>query len=202
MELKHREIKKLTATIYLDDYDDIFSDFDYGAYETRRLSEDLLFELEQQLRGVRSAKLDLVFVLPDKARQKNAENLVRKRLKQAFAYRQRSAQEELNGYKRSGAQRISLGILVLALEWFLIYNFEAETVFTLLGTIIAPAGWFGAFTGLEKFFDIPKETIEKQSAYQVLSGSSISFTGESKLVAKEEFRAPQQEQAKAKPLPS
>ncbi len=174
-EGKRREITTISETIALDCYDDIFSDFDYGPFETRRLSEDLLDELVGRLHR-KSGKISLVFEMPERLRRPEVEAMVRKRLRQVFFDRCRSASTDISKNVRTAGFRITVGTAILVLESALLVFGKGEFWLTLLGTLVAPAGWFGVFTGLERLFDMPKLLIEKKEIYGRLKDAEISFT--------------------------
>mgnify|MGYP001329886735 CR=1 FL=1 len=173
-EMKPREIKTTLETIALDDYDDIFSDFDYGPFETRRLSEDLLMELKGRLHR-KTGKFTICFTLPQALRKQEVENMARKRLKQVFSERFRNADHDVLGRFKMGVTRILIGIFILVIDALLLFYGEGDVAITLFASLIAPAGWFGMWGGLEKIFDLPPQLVEKRDVYSKLKEAEISF---------------------------
>lgn len=173
-ERKPREVTAILETIALDNYDDVFSDFDYGPFETRRLSEDLLDELEGRLHR-KNGKIAIVFTVPGALRQPETEAMIRKRLRQVFSERFRSAKNDINLRFRSGVTRILLGMLILSVDALALLYGKGDFGITLFATLISPAGWFGIWGGLEKIFDLPGNLSEKRDVYFRLKDAEISF---------------------------
>ena len=97
--VKH-EPTTLIETIALDSYDDVFSDFDYGPFETRRLSQDLLAELSGRLHR-KGGNISLVFQMPEKLREHEVEAMVKTRLHQVFMERWKSAGVDISANQRT-----------------------------------------------------------------------------------------------------
>ncbi|MDD5317619.1 MAG: hypothetical protein PHF51_02685 [Candidatus ainarchaeum sp.] len=169
--------KKFSETVYLDSYDDLFSDFDYGPYEARRVSDDFLRELETRFKYVRQGKVDLLLVVPDGERDREVEVRARKRLKQVFAAKANAADAHLHQFRRSGIFYAAVGSGVLVLSWALasIFAGPQAPLFSLASVVITPAGWFWGVKGLERLFDIPAEFSRKRSLYALFSDATISF---------------------------
>ena len=171
--LKHAQAT-LVETIALDGYDDVFSDFDYGPFETRRLSQDLLNELSGRLHR-KSGDISLVFEMPGKLRKHEVEAMVKTRLHQVFVDRWKSAGTDIDANQRTAVLRLGAGTAILAGEAVLLVFGKGEFWLTLAGTLISPAGWFGVFTGLERLFDLPKLMIKKRNLYGRLKDAEVSF---------------------------
>ncbi|MDD5317316.1 MAG: hypothetical protein PHF51_01130 [Candidatus ainarchaeum sp.] len=161
--------------IALDTYDDIFSDFDYGPLETRRLSGDLVDEIEGRLRGPVCGRAELAFSVPAALRDARVEEMVAKRLKRFFADRLASARAEISRRRRAGALRLAAGSLLLGLEAVLLALAGSFVAVAALSSIAAPAAWYLSFTGLEFLVDVPKDMLKKRDIYSSLKGAKISF---------------------------
>jgi len=175
---RHRKStpSEITENIALDTYDDLFSDFDYGPCRSRRVSADLLVELEGRLTGKSGARnVEIVFEIPEKLRKPEVEVMVKERLSQVFAEKYNSAEDEIRSERWSGLVRIGLGSLVLTGE-ALANIFAPSTATTIITGIALIGGWFGVFTGFEKLFlDLRKELVKKRDMYGLLSEAKIEF---------------------------
>ncbi|VVC72077.1 Uncharacterised protein [uncultured archaeon] len=172
-----RVSKKFGETIYLDSYDDIFSDFDYGPYESRRVSEDFLHELETRLKYASNGKIDLLLVVPDGERDREVEARAKKRLKQVFYAKAHAAEVNLHAIRRNGLFDFAVGscILVLASALAIFFPGTQGFAFYAVGAIITPAGWFWGIRGLERIFAVPVELSRRRELYGMLAESIISF---------------------------
>lgn len=180
-ERKQKPEEKMVETVYLDTYDDIFSDFDYGPHESRRVSEDFLVELEERLKYVRFGRLEVLLIVPDAERKREVEAMTKKRIRSVFSFKLRAAEAEIAASRRTGIYRCAIGFSILALEWLLLTASEPGSFLNLLSLLIAPAGWYGAFSGIERFFDPPKSLVEKKRVYSIMAESAIVFEDASKL---------------------
>ena len=79
MKKRQKRLKQILSSIHiaLDDYDDIFSDFDISSYENRALSQDFLDELKARCDGKKlKDKIKLILSLPKKERNKKDEKVI------------------------------------------------------------------------------------------------------------------------------
>jgi hypothetical protein len=175
--------KRFAETIYIDSYEDIFSDFDYGPYEARRVSEDFLHEIETRLKYARSGKIELYLVLPDGERDKEVESRARRRLRQVFAAKAHAAEVHLREYRKSGVFYFIIGSIFLVGAWVLttVLTGPHNFIYNATGVILTPAGWFWGVKGLERLFDVPAEVGKRRILYTLLSEATISFDEASNL---------------------
>src|SRR4030042_191107 len=111
------------ADIALDDYDDIFSDFDFSPYEKRLLSEDFLRELSRRYSYARKGQFAVNFTLPGARRSEKVESLVRKRIKEHFKSRCKEIGRKTRDKTRNGVIRVSIGVL-LSFSLFVVPELE------------------------------------------------------------------------------
>src|SRR3989338_1417499 len=72
-------------SLWLDNYDDIFSDFDPRPYSLRSLSDDFLFEAKKASRDKDANRLELRFLISQEHRDSKVEATVKKRLRDHFS---------------------------------------------------------------------------------------------------------------------
>src|SRR5262249_60242404 len=72
------------VSLWLDNYDDIFSDFDPRPYSQRALSEDFLAEARRAVRDRHDEVPELRLLVPTPARHVEDETIIRKRLHEHF----------------------------------------------------------------------------------------------------------------------
>jgi hypothetical protein len=86
------------VSLWLDTYEDIFSDFDPHPYAQRALSEDFLAEARRAVRDRRDEVPELRFLVPTHIRNLEDETTIRKRLRDHFRrHADRLAQERRRG---------------------------------------------------------------------------------------------------------
>jgi hypothetical protein len=62
--------------LWLDSYDDIYSDFDSRHYRKRRISEDFLHELRTEMKYNEQHASDMVLLLPQDFRDQTAAKII------------------------------------------------------------------------------------------------------------------------------
>src|SRR3989338_5447495 len=78
--LKHHS----QISLWLDTYDDIFSDFDPRHYSERALSDDFLIEAKKASLDKEGGHIELQFLVPQKIRNVKHESIIKQRLRAHF----------------------------------------------------------------------------------------------------------------------
>lgn len=160
-------------SLWLDTYDDIFSDFDPRPYAQRALSEDFLAESRRAVRDRTERKLELRLLLPTAQRSSSTETVVRKRLREHFA---RHAAMLATERKR----RVIRGILT-ACAGFAIIAVAASIPEgegfgrRIIGIILEPSGWFTMWFGFDTVFYGTREIEQDTKFYQRMAQADILF---------------------------
>jgi len=74
----------IEINLWLDSYDDMYSDFDSRQFGKRRISEDFLYELRTELKYKKQPVSDMVLLLPQAQRNKEAEKIITNSLADFF----------------------------------------------------------------------------------------------------------------------
>ena len=166
--------------IALDEYDDIFSDFDTSPYTKRLISEDFLRELQARHVETAMGQVEIKFTLPTLERDTKTESTIKKRLDSYFKQQVKNVDGEIRKLRRTGAIHLIAGFVMLSSEVFL-FN-TTEIWLKLLTTLIVPAGWYGTYSGLEYLFDYPAELLEKKKFYERFSNAKYTFVSEEEVL--------------------
>ncbi|MBI4919512.1 hypothetical protein HY837_06270 [archaeon] len=148
--LTQDETRQLSMiSLWIDDYNDIFSDFDPRPYSERALSVDFLDEANRATRDKASGQIVLKLLAPANKRKINDENTIKKRLKEHFKRRVKMAEEEIKKLKHQGLLFTVIGILLMISASFVLFK-HPETSFlgSFLLVFLEPAGWFFFWEGL------------------------------------------------------
>jgi hypothetical protein len=163
------------VSLWLDNYDDIFSDFDPRPYGQRALSEDFLAEARRAVHDRPDAVPELRLLISAPARNLNDEATIRKRLRDHF----RRHADRL-GQERRHAVWVSLGVAVAG---FVIMTVSAllrrqpETVArTVAHVFLEPAGWFAVWFGLDQLFYGTRELAREHAFYRKMARADVVFT--------------------------
>jgi hypothetical protein len=86
--------------LWIDSYDDIYSDFDSRHFLKRRISEDFLFELRTEIKYKEGHAGDMVLLLPQERRDESAEKIIANSLIDFLFYDFAELKKERNFYKQ------------------------------------------------------------------------------------------------------
>ena len=114
-------LREGNISLILNDYDDIFSDFDPRAYSERSLSDDFLYECKKAVRD-KDEEFELRLLVPKSKRNVYHEAKIRKRLKDYFQKHAIEKEEEVKKVTRAG--------IVMAIIGFILMIGSAALVFT------------------------------------------------------------------------
>ena len=138
--------------LWLDNYEDVFSDFDPRPFSDRAISDDFLGEAKKMFRENSKGKFELRFLVPEAVRSSREEAIVSSRLKRYF----KSLEQE---EKKKIAQETRLGLLLSGLGLFfsfivlLLYRVGLDDLWSdFLLVFLEPGGWFTIWFGLDKLF--------------------------------------------------
>jgi hypothetical protein len=115
-KLKEQLLKISEISLWLDTYDDIFSDFDPRPFSQRSLSVDFLDELKRASRDKVSGQIELKFLIPDKQRIVETELQIRKRLREHFKKHHSQLIEDKKKISKNGFLIASFGFFNMFLE--------------------------------------------------------------------------------------
>jgi hypothetical protein len=162
-------------SLWLDSYDDIFSDFDSRDASVRAISVDFLDEAKRAAAD-KNEGLKLNLLIRESKRDKRIERIIGRRLKSHFERHHRILKKEKNSMIKNGFLFVFTGVLIMALAAYVMVNFEEKTTLTsFLLILLEPAGWFFFWEGLDIVLFKPKEKKEEFNFYKKLSHAEINF---------------------------
>ena len=175
-KLKQELVKKSQISIILNNYNDIFSDFDPRPYNTRALSDDFLLEAKKAARD-KEENLQLDFLIKKSERKLEHEILIKRRLREHFKKHAVLAQEEVSKVKKEGYILIGIGVLMMFITVLIYSNIISFGEFTksIIIIITEPAGWFLFWIGGEKLVYEKKEKMPDLDFYKKMSIVEIVF---------------------------
>src|SRR3989339_1366411 len=144
-------IREGNISLILDNYEDIFSDFDPRPYSERALSDDFLAECRRAVRdNIPQGGIELRLLVPENLRKAPEEAKIKKRLKDHFTKHYHEKTKQRKGEKQQGAIWFFLGSSLITASAML-YDHEG-LLFNFLVVMLEPGGWFSIWTGLDKLF--------------------------------------------------
>jgi hypothetical protein len=170
--------------IALDNYDDIFSDFDIGPYEARRISTDFIEELWEKTKKNIPAKI--ILTLPAKERNKDVETGIKRRLKDFFKKKAESKKNKASSYALRGAFLIIVGIALYFLLLFLGSSVERIYDYALFPS------WYISWKGLDFIFHA-LHLRKLENYYRAIMKAEIAFEDEEKFSTEQKITEQKQE---------
>jgi hypothetical protein len=194
VQIAEKERKKPSAHINsvdvaLDDYDDIFSDFDPSPYKTRLLSKDFLDEISRRNRETKAGDIEVRLTL--QKRKGVVENIIRERLGEYYRMRAQKADEEIRAREIKGWKYMGIGVALNITGMLIIHFLESINVgFKVGGGLIEMAGWISTWVGAERaILETPKEMREQKEFHERMSRANFVFMSEEDVVKRIEKTA-------------
>lgn len=172
---KKKLLERSEVSLWLDTYEDIFSDFDPRPYSERAVSDDFLAESRKAFREKRSGRVELKFLIPEKERQIRTETVIKKRLKEYFQKNSDRQKQETQKAKNVVKTLLTAGLLMLLLSSIISYSNPKIFILYLLITFFDLGGWLSVWFGLEHFiYDIRAKQPESEF-YEKMADAEINF---------------------------
>lgn len=157
--------------IAIDNYDDLFSDFDARNYSDRYFSSDFLGELKIRTHRYRSERtLDIVFIIPKDERNAEQEALIIQRFRKFVKNRLKRNKNKHKDVIVKALAFESLGILLLVVA-----NLISGQIPELFKDFLLIPSWFFVWNGLERYLINRQAIRAKFRYYSTLNESSYAF---------------------------
>lgn len=161
--------------LWLDSYDDIYSDFDSRHYVKRRISEDFLHELRTEMKYKEHYASDMVLLLPQNCRDQTSEKIIADSLSDFFSNLFRFHHDKCRKKLSNGILLFVLGICIMLLNSWISYRFAESFPVIGLRVLLEPAGWFFLWAALDFLFYDFTELKKERNFYKGLSEMHIHF---------------------------
>lgn len=172
---KQKLIQISEISLMLNDYEDIFSDFDARSHAQKALSQDFLEEAKRASKEKVSGQIELKLSVPGKIRDYEKEKIIKNRLHEHFKKHYPLLNEEKKGILKTGIILALSGITMMLISSYLRYLAYPQFLFHLLFVLLEPAGWFMTWYGLDRIFYVPEEKKSNLEFYEKMAKSEIIF---------------------------
>ncbi len=171
-----REISATSETseisIKLEQYDDIFSDFDIRPYSKRALSMDFLDEIKRATLD-KNIGIELSLYVPKKMRDESHEAIIKERLAAHFKRHFHLLSDEKRKVKRKGTNMAIIGVVCMLAAAIIYFKDPSQSVFlSFLIVFLEPAAWFLLWEGMDLVIFDPKELNPDVEFYRKMSASN------------------------------
>ena len=160
--------------LWLDSYEDIYSDFDSRHYLTRRISEDFLAELLIELKNAPDAR-NMILSLPARQRDEATEKIIASSLHKFFNGRFKLHAHLCKQKLSNGLSFLIFGLILMLLNSWIIYRTNETYLIICLRVLLEPASWFLLWSGLDFLFYNFAGLKKNKKFYQSLSEMHINF---------------------------
>jgi len=158
----------------LENYEDIFSDFDPRPFHERALSDDFLLETKKASLD-KGEKMDLLFFLGKEKRNSKDEATIKKRLLAHFKRHFLLLQQEQKKVFKMGILFVVVGIIFMLIATFFLFKYEHSLIASLIIIILEPSSWFLFWEGLNLLIFTSKKKQPELIFYEKMSHAHIFF---------------------------
>ncbi len=162
-------------SLWLDYYDDIYSDFDSRHYLKRRISEDFLHELRMAKKYKRERVTDLLLLLPQEKREENSEKMITNSLKDFFTDQFRNNHDKCRKKQDTAIITLIAGFIVMMLNAYISFKKLHSLPLSIMKIILEPGGWFLLWIGFDFLFYDIYEIKKERDFFREFSEANIHF---------------------------
>ncbi len=177
--MPHPQTQELLAkseiSLWLDTYEDSWSDFDARPYWQRALSVDFLDEARRASREKKTGQAMLKFLAPAAIRSAQQEANIKKRLKEHFKKHSDTLRSEVEGQVRLGVLITILGFAMAAASAVIAYYFSSSLLAELIIVLLEPGGWFILWHGMDMAIFERREKEKDLDFYAKMANADITF---------------------------
>lgn len=166
---------KHDISIWLDTYDDIFSDFDFRPYSEKALSDDFLKEVGKFCNEKEEKVNEVKLFLPANKRNSDDEKIITDRLTFYFKKSQNLLHLQSHNLWIKGGSFTLIGLILMLIASYISSLQSKHFLLNSLLVFFEPSGWFLVWAGLDIMFYTASKNKKELNFYNKLSRSKISF---------------------------
>jgi len=156
--------------IRLEQYDDIFSDFDMRPYGSRALSIDFLDEMKRAVSETSGAGIELMLHVPEKERNESYEATIHDRLVAHFHRHYLLLLKEKRHVLKLGITMVGLGIIFMIVATLIIFKDPSKNLLlSFFAVFLDPAAVFLLWEGMDQIIFQSKNVNPELDFYKKMS---------------------------------
>ncbi|MFA5303206.1 MAG: hypothetical protein WC393_01565 [Candidatus Nanoarchaeia archaeon] len=161
----------------VDDYQDLFSDFDSRDYDKKSLSDDFLSECKKASQDKGYEGLELQILIPKNIKNERKESIIKERLLNHFKKHQVLTGLKKKSIIKKGLLFIIISAALLISSTLLHYYLENQSglVLSMFFVVFEPMGVFFLWQGLDMSIFGPNKIKEEYEFYKKMSKTKIVF---------------------------
>lgn len=177
---RERLLEAAKINLVIENYSDIFSDFDPRPFSQRSLSEDFLAEAKRATKSNKAGQIEFGLLIAEHKRNLREEYEIKKRLHDHFRKHFEMLNREMKKVVKRGILMILFGVVMMIAATSVLYlnipSLAANQFLShLLVVVLEPAGWFTFWTGLDEFYKLKKDKLPDYDFYEKMSKVDIKF---------------------------
>ena len=166
---------KIELKLWLDSYDDIYSNFDSRNYLKRRVSADFMSELRRETAEAIKMPHVLMLLLPDSRRIERTEEEIKSSLHRYFTDLYQLNQALCRKRLNRGLLTLIIGSIVMFLNAWVTFTYYPHFIAVSMKVLLEPAGWFLIWAAFDFLFYDYARIKKDRNFYRELSEMSIHF---------------------------
>ncbi|HWB64841.1 MAG TPA: hypothetical protein VG603_15095 [Chitinophagales bacterium] len=181
--MKHSDIEetkkflnKPEISVWIDKYDDVFSDYDSRPFAERSLSDDFLREVRKMASEKSSGDIQLKFHILDDQRDPESEQIIINNLNKHFENIAQALKSEQRNILNKGFMLLAGGTLLIVFLVFLNSMPYKSAFLAGLHSMLEPVGWFMSWTGLDHVFQNSRKAKATLHYNSMMAHASIEFS--------------------------
>ena len=165
----------IVINIWIDSYDEMFSDFDPRAYSSRAISDDFILQVRKISKDQYGKKMILKLLLPETARNQQNEEVISERLQHFFEINHQQLLAEKRKTRQKGSLLTIAGILLLLGASYISYLKSESFYSQVLLILFEAAGWFMLWMGFDQLVYNSGKTKKEFNFYAYMAKAEITF---------------------------
>lgn len=144
-------------SIWIDRYDDVFSEFDSRPFADRALSDDFLREVRKMTSEKSRGGIRLKFHVMEEQQNAESEAIILCNLNKHFRQIAGELREDQQKNIQKGYMFMGIGFGLISFIFLLTTFFEEHSYLNGVTLMLEPVGWFTTWTGLDYVFQVSKK---------------------------------------------
>ena len=162
-------------SVWVDCYDDIFSDFDLRPYSDRNISDDFLSEVKKLSHESEFQINELRLLIPKGNRNPEIENTVTKRLHSHFVKNHHYFTTKKKVERKKDIVFAILGLFMMVCASTLSASKSQNILMHALLVVFEPAGWFLVWISMESLINNKRREKPELEFYNKVAKSKVGF---------------------------
>ncbi len=162
--------------IWIDKYDDVFSEFDSRPFSDRALSDDFLREVRKMTSENTKGEFRLKFHVMDDQRNEESESIILNNLNKHFRHIADELKAERQKTLNKGYMFMAFGFVLILVIFLLTTVSEKASYLNGLILMLEPVGWFTTWTGLDYVFQISAKEKSAIDFNSKMAQAKIAFS--------------------------